>query len=141
MPLAADEVEWLREYWSPSLRENNPVFGRLDATVDFTSPMWKDSLRFIEPNLCGVGGLHYGPISEQLLADLVLPIIRDRDPQLQMEVSQDLRELFMQEVFDHLDSIGRRGRNVCFIEPKFAGEGPEDSKPWPSIITIAMECG
>jgi hypothetical protein len=128
LPLAADEDQWLREYWSASLREVNPVFGRLDATVDFTSPMWKDSLRFIEPNLCGVGGLHYGPISEQLLADLVMPLIRSRDSQLQMEVGQDLRELFIQEVLDHLESIGRRGRNLCFIEPKFAGEGPDEQQ-------------
>ena len=40
---------------------HNPIFGRLDALVDFTSPMWKDTLRFVEPNLTGIGGVHMVP--------------------------------------------------------------------------------
>lgn len=128
VPLSPDEEKWLWDSWGPSQRENNPVFGRLDAMVDFTSPMWKDSLRFVEPNLCGVGGLHYGPTCEQLLADVVMPLIAAADPQLQMEIGRDLRELFIQEVVDHLEAIGRPGRNVCFIEPKFAGDGPEEQE-------------
>ena len=72
--------QWLWDSWGPSHRENNPVFGRLDAVVEFTSPMWKDSLRFMEPNLCGVGGLHLVPTCEQLLADVVLPVIQQSDP-------------------------------------------------------------
>jgi hypothetical protein len=128
VPLGPEEEQWLRTYWGPNQRENNPVFGRLDATVDFVSPTWKESLRLLEPNLCGVGGLHYGPTSERLLADVVMPIIRARDPALQMEVGQDLRELFIQEVLDHLQAIGRRGQNICFIEPRLASEGPEEQE-------------
>ena len=29
---------WLWDCWGPSQRENNPIFGRLDAMVDFTAP-------------------------------------------------------------------------------------------------------
>lgn len=128
VPMSPAEEQWLWSAWGPSQRENNPVFGRLDAMVDFTSPMWKDSLKFVEPNLCGVGGLHYGPTCERLLADVVLPAVEGIAPELRMEVGQDLRELFIQEVIDHLDAIGRRGRNVCFIEPKFAGDGPDEQE-------------
>lgn len=128
VPLAAEEQQWLEAFWGSEQRENNPVFGRLDATVDLTSPMWKDSLKFLEPNLCGVGGLHYGPASERLLADVVMPLVQAHDPELQMEVGQDLRELFIQEVLDHLEAIGRRGRNVCFIEPQVPGEGPDEQE-------------
>lgn len=128
VPLGPAEEQWLWDSWGPSQRENNPVFGRLDATADFTSPMWKESLRFMEPNLCGVGGIHLGPTCEQLLADLVLPVVRAHDPQLVMETGQDQRELFIQEVIDHLEAIGRAGRNVCFIEPKYAGDGPNEQQ-------------
>jgi hypothetical protein len=128
MSLSPEEERWLWDSWGPSQRENNPVLGRLDAVAEFTSPMWKDSLRFMEPNLCGVGGLHMGPTCEQLLADLVLPVIQQSDPNLQMEVGQDLREIFIQEVFDHLQAIGRAGHNVCFVEPKYAGQGPEEQE-------------
>ena len=128
VPLAPAEEKWLWDCWGPSQRENNPVLGRLDAVAEFTSPMWKDSLRFMEPNLCGVGGLHLGPTCEQLLADVVLPVIQQSDPLLQMEVGQDLREIFIQEVFDHLQAIGRTGQNVCFVEPKYSGDGPDEQE-------------
>lgn len=124
VPLTPPEEKWLWDSYGPSQRENNPVFGRLDAMVDFTSPMWKDSLRFVEPNLCGVGGLHLIPTCEQMLAEIVLPVIREHAPQLQLEIGQDLRELFIQEVLDHLEAIGRAGHNVCFVEPKYSGDGP-----------------
>ena len=126
VPLTPPEEKWMWDNYGPSHRENNPVFGRLDAMVDFTNPMWKDSLRFVEPNLCGVGGLHLIPTCEQILADVVLPIILAYEPQLLMELGQDLRELFIAEVMDHLESIGRNGRNVCFVEPKYAGDGPNE---------------
>ncbi len=128
VPLSAREEKWLWDNWGPSHRENNPVLGRLDAVAEFTSPMWKDSLRFMEPNLCGVGGLHMGPTCEQLLADIVLPAIQQYDAGLQMEVGQDLREIFIQEVFDHLQAIGRSGQNICFVEPKYAGQGPDEQE-------------
>ena len=128
VPLSPGEEKWLWDCWGPSQRENNPVLGRLDAVADFTSPMWKDSLRFMEPNLSGVGGLHMGPTCEQLLAEIVLPAIRQSDPELRMEVGQDLREIFIQEVFDHLQAIGRAGQNVCFVEPKYAGQGPDEQE-------------
>ena len=49
------------------------MFGRLDAMIDFISPMWKDSLRFVEPNLSGIGGLHLVPTASSIVADIVLP--------------------------------------------------------------------
>ncbi len=126
--LTPEEEEWLRSCWGPSHRENNPVFGRLDAVVDFTSPMWKDSLKFVEPNLSGIGGLHLTPTCEQILADVMLPALRAQDAGLQLEVGQDIRQLLMQEVLDHLEAVGRPARHVCFVEPKYAGSGPDEQE-------------
>src|SRR5918911_1544897 len=39
--LTPDEEQWLWECWGPSHREANPVFGRLDAVVDFASAAWR----------------------------------------------------------------------------------------------------
>ena len=126
--LLPEEEEWLWKYWGPSQREHNPVFGRLDAMIDFTSPMWKDSLRFVEPNLSGIGGLHLIPTAERIVADVVLPVLQARDPQLQLELGPDIRELLMQEVLDHLEAIGRPARTICFVEPKYAGSGPDEQE-------------
>jgi hypothetical protein len=126
--LSGPEEEWLWKCWGPSQRENNPVFGRLDAMIDFTSPMWKTSLRYVEPNLSGVGGLHLIPTCERVVADLVLPLLQEHDPELQLEPGQDIRELLIQEILDHGEAIGRPVRNVCFIEPKYSGSGPDEQE-------------
>src|SRR5207245_1456392 len=110
--ISPEEEEWLWKSWGPSQRENNPVFGRLDAMIDFTSPMWKDSLRFVEPNLSGIGGLHLVPTSEEIIAEIVLPVLQEHDPQLRLERCPDIRELLMQEVLDHLEAIGRHATSV-----------------------------
>jgi hypothetical protein len=121
------EERWLRECWGPSQQQHNPVFGRTDAVIDFTSPMWKDSFHFVEPNLSGIGGLHMIPTSEQLVADIVLPALRQQDPELQLEKGQDIRELLTQEILDHMEAIGAV-RNLCLIEPKYAVEGPDEQE-------------
>ena len=129
LALTEPEDVWLRAAWGPSQRDNNPVVGRLDGVIEFTSPMWKDSLKLIEANLSGVGGIHLCPTAEQLVIDLVLPTLQRFDPKLQLERGQDLRELFIQELVDHLESIGRRGQHVCFIEPKYSGTGIDEQAP------------
>jgi hypothetical protein len=126
--LTPEEEQWLWDCWGPSHREYNPVFGRLDAMIDFTSPMWKDSLRFVEPNLSGIGGLHLVPTAERIVADLVVPALQARDHGLRLEVGTDIRDLLMQEVTEHLEALGRPGRHVCFVEPKYAGSGPDEQE-------------
>jgi hypothetical protein len=126
--ITPDEEEWLSSCWGSSHRDSNPVFGRLDAVVDFTSPMWKDSLRFVEPNLSGIGGLHLTPTCEQILADVMLPALRAQDAGLQLEIGQDIRQLLMHEVRDHLEALGRPARHICFVEPKYAGSGIDEQE-------------
>jgi hypothetical protein len=124
--IGSDEEKWLWDYWGPGQRENNPVFGRLDAMVDFISPMWKDSLRFVEPNMSCIGGLHLVPTAERIVADVVCPVLEAYDEQLRLELCQDIRELLMQEVLEHLEAVGRPARHICFVEFKYAGTGPAE---------------
>jgi hypothetical protein len=126
LQLPEDEEAWFRDCWSASSRESDPVFGRLDAVADFTSPMWKDALQFVEPNLTGVGGLHLVPTAEAIVADVIVPALNTVDPALKLEPGHDIRELLMQEMLDHLEAIGRPRRNIAFIEPMLAGSGPDE---------------
>ena len=82
--LPPEEEAWLLECWGPSQRENNPIFGRLDAVIDFTSPMWKNSLRFMEPNMSGIGGLYLVPTAEHVIAEIVLPRLQAQDADLHL---------------------------------------------------------
>lgn len=121
-----DEERWLWDCWGPSHQESNPVFGRLDAVVDFTSPMWKESLWFVEPNMSGIGGIHLAPMCEEILTELVFPLLNSQDGQLQLETGHDIRELLMQEMLDHLEAIGSSGRTVCMVEPMDVDSGIDE---------------
>jgi hypothetical protein len=126
--LSPGEEQWLFDCWTPAVRENNPLFGRLDAMVDFISPMWKNSLRFVEPNLSGIGGLHLLPSAERILAELLLPLFSESDPSFQLELGPDIRDLLMREMLDHAQAIGRQVETLCFVEPKYAKSGPDEQE-------------
>ncbi len=126
--ITPEEEEWLWQCWGPSQRDNNPVFGRLDAVIDFTSPMWKNSLKFMEPNMSGIGGLHMVPTAERIVQACVLPRLEGQDGELRLELAPDIRELLMQEIRDHLEAIGRPARNICFVEPKYVSSGIDEQE-------------
>jgi hypothetical protein len=123
-----EEEAWLLGCWGKSQHDDNPVFGRLDAVVDFTSSHWKDTLRFLEPNMSGIGGLHMVPMSERIIANVVFPLLREQDHGLEFQRGPDIRDLLMQGAIDHLDALGRPLRTLCFIEPKYAGTGPDEQE-------------
>src|SRR6202035_1409756 len=72
--------------------------------------------------------LHLIPTCERIIFEVVLPALQAQDPRLRLDLPPDIRELLMQEVLDHLEVVGRRGRNVCFVEPKYAGSGPDEQE-------------
>jgi hypothetical protein len=120
------EEEWLRECWTPGHREANPLFARLDAVVDYTTAMWKDSIRFLEPNLCGIGGLHIGPTSMGVLADVVVPALLAQDPTIRLQLADDIRELLLQDLLEHLEASGRPDGQIVLVDPKYAADGPDE---------------
>jgi hypothetical protein len=126
LPLAADEHGWLEAVWPHIRHASNPLYGRLDAVCDFTSARWQDSLRFMEPNLSGVGGIHLGPLAETLVMRDVVPTLVSYDPTLEIELPRDQRDLFLQVLLDQARAAGRAGNNICLIEPKYVTEGPNE---------------
>jgi len=126
LPLAADEHGWLEAVWPEIRHASNPLYGRLDAVCDFTSARWQDSLRFMEPNLSGVGGIHLGPLAETLVMRDVVPTLVSYDPTLEIEPPRDQRDLFLQVLLDQARAAGRAGNNICLIEPKYVTEGPNE---------------
>ncbi len=120
------EERWLSEMWTPAHARNNPIYGRLDAVCDFASQGWQDTLKFMEPNLSGVGGIHFSPLAEQLVMRDVVPTLVAHDPGLIIEMPQDQRDLFVQVMIDHARAIGRPAAQLCFIEPKYEHDGPDE---------------
>ncbi len=124
LPLEPGEARWLADTWTEGHRECNAVVGRMDAAVDLVGPMWKESLKFVETNLAGIGGIHLVPICEQIVADVCVAAAREVVPGLDVAPIADQRVLFVREMLEHLETCGRSGSTLCLIEPKYAGEGP-----------------
>jgi hypothetical protein len=110
-PLDDNEARWLWDTWT-SAHSHFP----------------KEGLFFIEPNLEGVGGVHLVPTAEQIILDVVMPMVQRAAPELRLEAPYDLRELFIQELIDHAENIGRKARTICLIDPKYAGDGPNEQE-------------
>jgi hypothetical protein len=124
--LTPAEEEWLRDCWTPAHREANPVFARLDAVADYTTAMWKDSIKFMEPNLSGIGGLHIGPTSMHVLADVIVPALLAQDPTIRLQLAEDIRELLLQDLLEHLEATGRPNGQIVLVDPKYATDGPDE---------------
>jgi hypothetical protein len=120
------EEEWLRECWTPAHREANPMFSRFDVVVDYSRAEWKDSIKFMEPNLTGIGGLHISPTSMEVLADLVVPALLVQDSTIRLQLAEDIRDLLLQDLLEHLDATGRPEGQIVLVDPKYSIDGPDE---------------
>jgi hypothetical protein len=128
VPLQEGEAKWLWDTWGSSHNQFHTVFGRLDAVVDLTGAFSKDSLAFIEPNLVGAGGVHLIPTADEIIMGTVVPAMQQLAPDLDLKACDDLRETFLRELQDHAEAVGRRGRAICLVDPKYAGDGPNEQE-------------
>lgn len=126
LPVPHGDEAWIRQCWTPLHARSNPVFGRYDAVALFESAQWKSTLQFLEPNLTGVGGLHMLPSAEKILDARLGPLLRRADPALRLTLGQDVRELLAGQMLEHLEALGRPGRRLCFVEPRWAADGPDE---------------
>jgi hypothetical protein len=126
--LTPEEDEWLRSCWTPAHQVRNPIFDRLDAMVDYASPVWKETLKFVEPNLTGIGGLYLVPAVEEVVDAVVVPLVQAQDPGLRLTRLPDAREILLAELREQLAAVGRPGGTVCFIEPKYELEGIDEQR-------------
>jgi hypothetical protein len=122
------EDEWLRACWTPAVRARNPVFDRLDCMVDYASPIWKDTLRFVEPNLTGIGGLYLVPAVEEVVDGVVVPLLASQDQGISLTRLLDARILLLKELVEHLEVVGRPGGTICLVEPKYELEGIDEQR-------------
>ncbi|MDL1897621.1 circularly permuted type 2 ATP-grasp protein [Anaerolineae bacterium CFX7] len=128
VPLGDGEAKWLWDTWGASHNQFHTVFGRLDAVADLSGAFAKDSLAFIEANLVGAGGIHLVPTVEEIIMETVVPMMESVAPDLALKPTADLRDIFIQEMLDHAEIIGRKGRAICFVDPKYAGDGPNEQE-------------
>jgi hypothetical protein len=59
------------------------------------------------------------------VAEVVVPPLERQDPGLRFETVTDIRDLLAREIMGHMRAMGT-GRQLCLIEPKYAGDGPDE---------------
>jgi hypothetical protein len=55
----------------------------------------------------------------------VVPALQGYDPELELVLGRDIRDLLTQVILEHAAAIGS-GHRLCFLEPKYSGEGPDE---------------
>jgi hypothetical protein len=70
--------------------------------------------------------LHIAPTSMRILADLVVPALLAQDPSIRLQLTDDVRELLLQELMEHLEAIGRPQGQIVLVDPKYAADGPDE---------------
>ena len=56
----------------------------------------------------------------------IVPTLLGHDPGLVIEMPRDQRDLFIQVLIDHARAIGRESCQLCFVEPKYVHDGPNE---------------
>ena len=106
LPLAPLEEQFFNLFGDPTGLPEERLFCRLDALCRFHGEDWIDSLRFLENNVVGIGGMTYAPAATLLVERLfeLLSISHDNFSYL-----PDPRKLLAEELFQHAVARGLRG--------------------------------
>lgn len=106
LPLAPIEEQFFNLFGDPTGLPEERLFCRLDALCRFHGEDWIDSLRFLENNVVGIGGMTYAPAATLLVERLfeLLSISHDNFSYL-----PDPRKLLAEELFQHAVARGLRG--------------------------------
>ncbi len=126
LPLSEDERVWLSALFPKGFPEPIPVFERLDTNLGVEDPQWAGNLRVLEWNSVGVGCLHFMPVANQLIADQVLPVLKETLLPASCRLSSDPRLLLARLLKDHAKAIGRQTCVVAFVERRETSPGGAD---------------
>ena len=126
LPLSEDERAWLSALFPKGFPEPMPVFERVDTNLGVEDPHWAGNLRVLEWNSVGVGCLHFMPVANQLIADQVLPVLRETLAPASCRLSADPRVLLARLLRAHAAAIGRQTCVVAFVERREASPGGAD---------------
>lgn len=127
LPVSEAEAAWLAATMrNGRLQRPQTVFDRLDANAVFDGPDWSGSIRFVEVNAVGVGGIHYMPTASRIIAGILRPLLRRHLPGVRVRLPDDIRLLLLERLHRHARAIGRRLRCVGFLEDIGIEEGTDE---------------
>ena len=137
LPLPAEEQKW---FDLVNTNRDIPLtnFSRWDANADFSGLNWKGQFHFFEVNGVGVGGIHYSPVVESIVYDIVLPQLQKVDPDLVLEKNDDARDLLLGQLAVLAKAIGRSKPHLGFLVDMRCVGGPNE---FPKLAQYAKNKG
>jgi hypothetical protein len=106
LPLEALESSFFELFGDPSGLPVERLFCRLDALCRFNGPDWKESLRFLENNVVGIGGMTYAPAAN-LITERLFELLSISHPTFRS--LPDPRTLLAEELFEQARARGLQG--------------------------------
>jgi hypothetical protein len=146
LPLSAIEDDWLQRYRRTDLRFGNKrgerIICRLDALARFDGSGWQKTLKFLEPNVVGIGGMRYSPNAEEVMLDRVVPALTDADDEMALEHNFDPRALLMDDLLEHARALGVSEKpTIAFVDDKsLYKHGGEFSHLVPYLNQLGHSC-
>lgn len=124
MPFGEEEKGWILDCRRDMPGIGEPVWYRLDAHFHMKEKEWKNAVQIFEINSSAVGGIHYGPVAEELFLDCVMPFLKGRLSGLPpLKKNLDQREMLLGLAARHAKAIGRKSLTIAFAEDTTADEG------------------
>lgn len=131
LPLDPDEESWFRlgegaGGATPGAVRPERIFMRFDAIASLGGPDWRDSIRVIEPNVVGIGGIRYSPLAEALVLEHLVPLYAGLAPGFECAPNDDVRELLWDELVSHARGLGAAAgeTTVALVDDKTLYSGP-----------------
>lgn len=106
LPLAPLESAFFERFGDPEGLPQERLFCRLDALCRFGSPGWEDSLKFLENNVVGIGGMTYAPAAT-MITERLFELLHVSHPTFRS--LPDPRTLLAEELFQHALARGLQG--------------------------------
>ncbi len=122
---SSEQEAWLR--LRPTTQDTPlAVIGRLDASVAYDQAGWRSSLKMLEPNAVGVGGIHYAPTACGILMEVIGDQLRRVLSGRTISPSPDPRDLLFEELQAVAKRLHRRLRAVALIENRDYTTGTDE---------------
>ncbi len=123
LPLDGGEQSWFDGYRRLDSRYASPrgerIFCRLDALGRLDGEGWRQSLKFLEVNVVGIGGMTYSPAAEDLLLEHMIPALSERDGELTFDKNWDPRTLLLDELTEHARTMGSQAPpTIALVDDK-----------------------
>lgn len=116
LPLRESELEWLKSSCPGGIPRPQTVFERFDTNLGAHPERQLENFKVIEFNGVGVGCVHLMPAATDLLAQHLLPPLKELLPEVSLIPAADYRQLLLYELQSHAKAIERPTCRIGMIE-------------------------